>query len=222
MVGARGRYFVAMGDSITVGTNDDVPGDDASSDGRNVSHGFTPILNDLLTAQLGLPVTVLNEGQGGTTSGTGGAGGASRINSTKLRQTESQYWLIMFGTNDSKRPIRSGIGLLPGASGYSGSFKDSMQRIITSLKQSNKIPILAKVPFIVNAPVSQDRLIQDYNLVIDELVAANGITVTPPDFYNYFKQNPGQLTDNIHPNGAGYKAMADLWFQSLAGSGILN
>ena len=101
MVGARGRYFVAMGDSITVGTNDDVPGDDASSDGRNVSHGFTPILNDLLTAQLGLPVTVLNEGQGGTTSGTGGAGGASRINSTKLRQTESQYWLIMFGTNDS-------------------------------------------------------------------------------------------------------------------------
>ena len=222
VVGARGRYFVAMGDSITVGTNDDVAGDDASSDGRNVSHGFTPILNNLLTAQLGLPVTVLNEGQGGTTSGTGGAGGAGRINSTKLRQTESQYWLLMFGTNDSKRPIRSGKGLLPGASGYSGSFKDSMQRIVTSLKQSNKIPILAKVPFIRNAPVSQDRLIQDYNLVIDELVAANGITVTPPDFYTYFKQNPGQLPDNIHPNGAGYQAMARLWFESLAGSGILN
>ncbi|MGI8740315.1 MAG: SGNH/GDSL hydrolase family protein [Gammaproteobacteria bacterium] len=222
VVGARGRYFVAMGDSITVGAYDDVAGDDDSSDGRNVSHGFTPILNDLLTAQLGLPVTVLNEGQGGTTSGTGGRSGASRINSTKLRHTESQYWLIMFGTNDSKRPIRSGKGLLPGASGYSGSFKDAMQRIITSLKQSNKIPILAKVPFIRNAPVSQDRLIQDYNLVIDELVAANAITVTPPDFYGYFKQNPGQLPDNIHPNGAGYQAMANLWFQSLAGSGILN
>lgn len=222
VVGARGRYFVAMGDSITNGTGDDIAGDNASSDQRNVSRGFTPILNNLISAQPGLPVTVLNEGLGGTTSGTGGAGGAGRINSAKLRHTESQYWLIMFGTNDSKRPIRSGKGLLPGASGYSGSFKDSIQRIVTSLKQSNKIPILAKVPFIRNASASQDRLIQDYNLVIDELVASNAITVTPPDFYTYFKQNPSQLPDNIHPNGAGYQAMANLWFQALAGSGILN
>jgi len=222
VVGAKGRYFVAMGDSITNGTGDDIAGDNASSDQRNISRGFTPILNNRLTAQLGLPVTVLNEGLGGTTSGTGGAGGSGRINSAKQRHTESQYWLIMFGTNDSKRPIRSGKGLQPGDSGYSGSFKDSMQRIVTSLKQSSKIPVLAKVPFIRNASASQDRLIQDYNIVIDELVAANAISVTPPDFYTYFKQNPGQLPDNIHPNGAGYQAMAELWFNALAGSGILN
>ncbi|MGH8503550.1 MAG: SGNH/GDSL hydrolase family protein, partial [Gammaproteobacteria bacterium] len=222
VVGAKGRYFVAMGDSITNGTGDDIAGDNASSDQRNISRGFTPILNNRLSAQLGLPVTVLNEGLGGTTSGTGGAGGSGRVNSAKQRHTESRYWLIMFGTNDSKRPIRSGKGLQPGDSGYSGSFKDSMQRIVTSLKHSGKIPILAKVPFIRNASASQDRLIQDYNIVIDELVAANAISVTPPDFYTYFKQNPGQLPDNIHPNGAGYQAMAELWFNALAGSGILN
>ena len=163
----------------------------------------------------------MDEGLGGTTAGTGGTSGKSRISSAIARHTESQYWLITFGTNSSKRPILSGKGLLPGSAGYNGTYKDSMQRIITSLKQSKKIPILAKVPFISSAPAAQDRLIQDYNSVIDELVVANNIPVTPPDFYTYFKQHPTQLSDTIHPTGAGYQAMANLWFNALAGSGIL-
>jgi lysophospholipase L1-like esterase len=83
------------------------------------------------------------------------------------------------------------------------------------------MPILAKVPFFVNASASQDALILDYNIVVDELVQANNIPVTPPNFYAYFKQHPGQLPDNVHPNGNGYQAMAQLWFDALAGSGIL-
>jgi len=78
--------------------------------------------------------------------------------------------------------VPSGKGLLPGDAGYSGSFKDSMQRIITNLKQAKKIPLLAKVPFVVNASASRDKLIRDYIVVIDELVAANNIRVTPPIF----------------------------------------
>ena len=127
----------------------------------------------------------------------------------------------MFGTNDSGRRTPSGKGLLPGDNGYGGSFKEHMQGVITSLKQSGKTPLLAKVPFMVNN-ATRDRLIQDYNVVIDELIAANNIAVTPPDFYTYFKQNPALLPDNVHPNGKGYQAMAELWFNALAGSGILN
>jgi lysophospholipase L1-like esterase len=220
-VGAQGRYFVAMGDSITQGFADDIAEDDLSRDGRNAGGGYEPILNNFLSTQLARPVTVMDEGLGGTTAGTGGTSGKSRISSAIARHTESQYWLIMFGTNSSKRPILSGKGLLPGSAGYNGTYKDSMQRIITSLKQSKKIPILAKVPFISSAPAAQDRLIQDYNSVIDELVFANNIPVTPPDFYTYFKQHPTQLSDTIHPTGAGYQAMANLWFNALAGSGIL-
>jgi lysophospholipase L1-like esterase len=104
--------------------------------------------------------------------------------------------------------VPSGKGLLPGDAGYSGSFKDSMQRIITNLKQAKKIPLLAKVPFVVNASASRDQLIRDYIVVIDELVATNNIRVTPPDFYAYLKQNPGQLPDTVHPNGEGYQAIA--------------
>lgn len=102
------------------------------------------------------------------------------------------------------------------------SLGESMQRIITSLKQSNKIAILAKIPFVSNASASRDRRVRDYNAVIDELVAANDILVTPPDFYTYFKQHPNQLSDDLHPNGAGYQAMANLWFNALVSSGILN
>jgi lysophospholipase L1-like esterase len=118
-------------------------------------------------------------------------------------------------------PIRSGKGLQPGDGGYNGSFKDNMQKIITSLKQSNKVPILAKVPF-GKVSAARDRLIRDYNVVIDELVAANNIVVTPPDFYAYFKLHPEQLVDDVRPDGQGYQAMADLWFDALIGSGILN
>ncbi len=221
-VGLRGKYLVAMGDSITNGVGDDVAADDASQDQRNISRGFTPILNDLLTAHLGRPITVFNEGIGGTTAGNGIVSGASRINSTKEQHNQSQVWLIMFGTNDSGRPVPSGKGLLPGDGGYSGSFKDSMQRIISSLKQSDKIPVLAKVPFILNASATRDRLVRDYNAVIDELVAANNIPVNPPDFYTYFKQHPNLMADNLHPNGSGYQAMANLWSDALIGSGILD
>jgi hypothetical protein len=66
---------VGMGDSITNGFDDDVFADDASADGRNISRGYEPILNNKLSAQLGRPITVFNEDLGGTTVGTDSAGG---------------------------------------------------------------------------------------------------------------------------------------------------
>jgi len=60
-----------------------------------------------------------------------------------------------------------------------------------------------------------DSAIQQYNAVIDELVTLNGISVTPPDFYTYFKANQNQLADGLHPNEQGYQAMANMWFNVL-------
>ena len=50
------------------------------------------------------------------------------------------------------------------------------------------------------------------NVVVDELVAANNIAVTPPDFYSYFQKHPYEIPDGIHPNKIGYESMANLWF----------
>ncbi|HEX3035899.1 MAG TPA: SGNH/GDSL hydrolase family protein, partial [Thermodesulfobacteriota bacterium] len=233
-IGVLGHYLVAIGDSITNGVGDDFAADNESVDGRNLSWGYTPILNDLLSAQLSKPVIIVNEGIPGTKSGDGGGSGVSVVNSTKARHPGSEQWLILYGTNDSggTMPVPSGIDcteaqLQAGDPSCTGTYKANMRAIIKNLKDSGKVPVLAKVPFARNATVSRDQLIQEYNVVIDQLVSVteHNIGVTPPDFYTYFKNHQGEYADSLHPNGNGYISMVtatDLWLDALISSGILN
>jgi lysophospholipase L1-like esterase len=216
-----GDFYVAMGDSITAGLTgdgDDYPADDTSLDGRNTGGGYTPILNNLLTAARGTPNTIVNHGFGGVTS----AYGVSLIPVLLKKYPDSQYYLIFYGMNDARPwlPVPSGKGLKPGDTGYPGSFKDNMQRIIDAVKGAGKSPILAKIN--VALPVTGERnlLIEEYNVVIEELVSdpANNVTVQPPDFHSYYAQHyPTEYLDSIHPNGIGYQSMARLWCEMLTG-----
>jgi len=206
-----GNYYVAMGDSITRGAGNDVPSDGISQDGRNAGGGYESILNDLLTNAKGYPHTVINEGVGGIRS----IEGVSLIPSLLSRHPDAQYVLIELGTNDAITPVPSGLGLHPGDSGYPGTFKDNMQRIITSIKNAGKLPYLAKVPYSTGQYTARNLLYQAYNQVIEELVIENRISVVPPDFYSYFQSHQNQLPDGLHPNGIGNQAMANLWFQAL-------
>jgi lysophospholipase L1-like esterase len=210
-----GEYYVAVGDSITFGSQDDIPSDDTSLDGRNTGGGYEPILNNLLTAANGYPHTVVNEGVSGDTSADGAVG----ISTTLLDHPSANYYLVMYGTNDAETtlpggPVQSGFGLNPGDPGYDGSYKDNMQTIISAILAAGKTPYLAKVPF-TSDPLRSIASIQAYNVVIDELIFDNGIMVIPPDFYAHFDANRGELADGIHPNGVGYQSMADMWFTEL-------
>jgi lysophospholipase L1-like esterase len=221
-----GNYYVAVGDSITKGSGDNVFLDNTSKDGRNTGGGYEPILNDLLTNAKGYPHTVAKEGVAGHIA----VDGLALVPTLLQRHPKARYNLIQYGTNDSGAsgglPVPSGEGLNPGNTGYAGSFKDNMQQIITAFVQAGQTPLLAKVPVVI-APCAScapfpdpdaeppNSLIQGYNRVIDELVIANDIQVTPPDFYTYFKSHPEEFYDDLHPNGAGYQAMAKLWFQAL-------
>ena len=89
-----------------------------------------------------------------------------------------------------------------------------MQQIVTAVLAAGKTPYLAKVPFATLAGISQSAL-REYNAVIDELVALNGITVTPPNFYRHFKTHPSELADGLHPTETGYHAMGKMWFNVL-------
>jgi lysophospholipase L1-like esterase len=210
-----GNYYVAIGDSITRGFGDNIAADDTSQDERNTGGGYEPILNDRLTAaRNGRPQTVENEGIGGTTS----AQGLARIPTVLARHPSAQRFLVLYGTNDANpaSPVPSGLGLSPGHSGYPGTYKDNMQQIITALRSAGKTVVLGKVPF---ANDSRDALVQQYNMVIDELVAnpANGITVPPPDFHAYFAAHyQNEYSDTLHPNGTGYQSMARLWETALS------
>ena len=192
-----GEYYIAAGDSIT-----------RAEGGR----GFEPTLSDLLRNSKKYPITVANWGEDGATS----AGGAISISLMMSTVPWAKYYLIMFGTNDARLPrvVPSGKGLRPGDPGYSGSYKENLQRIISAIKSAGKIPCLAKVPYATKRSIDISS-IREYNVVIDELVAANDIAVPPPDFYSYFQKHPDQIPDGVHPNRIGYESMANLWFVAL-------
>ena len=219
-----GNYYVSIGDSITVGEGDDDNFDNVSQDGRNSGGGYEPILNDLLTdATGGIPHTIVNEGRGGQTSSYG----LSTISTFLAAHPESQRFLVQWGTNDARPwlPVPSGLGLSPGDGGYPGTFKDNMQQIIDAINAAGKEVCIAKPPIalgdgVESAPYAnpdtgaRSVLIKAYNQVIDELKndLSNSIVVTPPDFYSLFNENVAggkrydfEYTDNLHPNGEGYR-----------------
>jgi lysophospholipase L1-like esterase len=197
--------YIAVGDSITLGQGDNNPVDGI---------GYEPILSNLITTRKGYPITLANEGVGGTSS----ADGAASISSTLSKYPSAIYYLVMYGTNDAYilgPPVPSGKGLHSGDPGYSGSYKHNMKTIISAIKSYGKIPCLAKVPYTANS-IIVDSSIQDYNQVINELVVEDGILVTPPNFYTHFLDHPEEYTaDGFHPNGTGYQSMANLWFNAL-------
>lgn len=194
--------YVAVGDSITAGSHDDIP-----SDGI----GFEPVLATLLTTGKGYPIAVANEGVSGATS----ADGAATISSTLSKYPSAKYYLVMYGTNDAYIPaVPSGRGLFPGDPGYNGSYKNNMQIIISAVLAAGKTPYLAEVPY-TSDPLRSDAMIFEYNAVVDELFLTNDILVTPPPFYSYFQSHTGELSDGVHPNGAGYQSMGNLWFDAL-------
>jgi lysophospholipase L1-like esterase len=191
-----GEYYVAVGDSITRGSGDNIPSDDVSLDGRNSGGGFEPILNNLLTGVKGYPHTVVNAGVSGETS----ANGVNRISSVLSGNPSAKYILVLYGTNDASIPAVS-----------KADYKANMQAIITAIKNAAKVPYLAKVPYTLD-PLRSNPLIQEYNAAIDELRDSNGISVVAPDFYFWFESHPGELGDGIHPSGIGYQSMANQWF----------
>jgi lysophospholipase L1-like esterase len=230
-----GGYYVAMGDSITLGLGDDFDGDDTSLDGRDRSSGYAPILNNFLAESKEFPHRIVNEGVAGARS----VNGAVFIQALLAKHPGAQAFLVQYGTNDSyssPAPIPSGLGLLPVDDGYHGSYKDYMQQIVDAVLEAGKEVYLARIPVALGQTsngtpfpdpqtASRNKRIRDYNEVVLELAHANGITLSFPDFYAYFtEENPEtgrfryeeEFADNLHPNGLGYQSMARLWKESIA------
>ncbi|MBL4851937.1 MAG: hypothetical protein JKY90_06615, partial [Gammaproteobacteria bacterium] len=214
-VGTNGIHLHSFGDSITNGLEDDISSDDVSADTRNTGGGYAPILNDLLSADNSMPVTVINDGNSGEESFEG----ALRIEAIIQRTPEAQAFLVFYGANDSggTMPTLSGLGLAVDDAGYAGSFKDNIQQIIDAALSAGKVIFLAKAPpYFANTV--RNVIVDGYNQVIDELVFENEFSYVPPDLHGYFTANPSEYSiDGIHPDGVGYQSIANLWCQGLDG-----
>jgi lysophospholipase L1-like esterase len=227
-VGTGGIHLLALGDSITFGLLDDIAGDDTSTDTRNSGGGYAPVLNDYLSAyNAGNPVTVINNGNSGELTSTG----AGRMGVVLARTPAVEAYLVGYGTNDSggSLPTPSGLGLSPGDSGYTASYKDYLQQIIDAVVPppplgAGKLVYFAKIPpYLKNT--TQNTRVQEYNLVIDELIAqlkvdypSSYLNYTPPDFHSYFTANQVEMSSGlVHPNGTGYQSMGRLWCEALNG-----
>jgi lysophospholipase L1-like esterase len=215
----RGDTYVAIGDGITYGLGDDRGIDDNSADGRNLLGGFESVLADELRAKRGYPVAVVNQG----VIGGSAFSGAASINQVLQNYPEAGYFMLMFGHNDFSAGRPSGLGLHPGNPGYTGSFKDYMQRMITAIRAAGKVPLISKHTPVNPFDGEVDLAMREYNLVIDELTADgnNGIPVASPDIYNFFFVNesaaPGAFYSTpTEPSGLGYRAIADLWRKAIA------
>ncbi len=196
--------YVAIGDSITRGSHDDITADGI---------GYEPILAGLLKNETGYVNVVANEGVSGNTS----ADGLNALPTVLANNQAARYILILYGTNDAFLPVPSGLGLMPKDPGYAGTFKDNMQRIITAVVAAGKIPYLAKIPFATGSFANLDPLIEKYNNVVDELAIYNGIDVVPPNLYCLYQTYPDQLSDGLHPTGVGYQSLAHYWLNALTG-----
>ena len=224
-VGTGGVHLVGLGNSIAGGLKDDINGDDTSLDGRNTSGGYQSVLNDLIAADTSGPITVLADGNAGENT----AEGVARINAVLARNPEAQGFLLLYGANDARasRILDSGLGLYPGDSGYDGSFKDYMEQLMSAILDAGKQVFPGKaLPKFVNGNSNDpgvatlNAALQQFNLVIDELLADFGLdgSYQAPDFYSYFIANPGEMdADGVHPNGTGYQSLARGWCESLDG-----
>jgi lysophospholipase L1-like esterase len=233
-VGVGGKFLVGFGDSITNGVGDDYDDDNDASNGKNLNRGYLPVLSDLLSNSLSVDTTVFiaNEGLGGTTA----KDGRDRLAETMARYPDSQIWLILFGTNDSAgtMPVPSGVNCRepynfdPNHPEYDSdcrsTFKGYLRDIVLQLKARQKIPVLAQVPYIKNAPTSRISLLFEYNQVVRDLHVFHQIAVEPPGFYGHFSDpaNQDHFFDNTHPNGIGYIDMANLWYEKLINSPLFD
>lgn len=206
VVGVGGNYIIAVGDSITNGSRDEDPENNVSLDGRIVAtQGFEAPLNDELTVRTDRPHIVFNEGIGGDRS-IELAG--QRIDSIMERHPRAGTMLLLIGTND----VWDNISV--------DQFEINVRTIVTAAltDEVDRVFIALIPPFYnANQAVLNSR-VATYNTRIQEIIAdpADNLFLGP-DFFTLFENNYPALydADGVHPNDAGYQAMANAWADVL-------
>jgi lysophospholipase L1-like esterase len=241
---ARGDVVAALGDSTTEGLGEGPwqPGEQEllgffpdwlaarrslqtsrpdwiSADGRNFPQAgltmhpasrpaFAIELARQLAARRGHPVLVLNDGWSGTTSD-----GYMRISTSayfahQMAATSPNAWLVNLGAND------------PLVNRSPAEYGDRLQALVDNLEKLYGAPpqaIHVACPTYAAEP-ARNQAEAHYLPEIDGLRARANLGPAP-NFFAFYRDHPEAVADAVHPNFAGYAAMAQLWGAALAGQG---
>jgi len=207
VVGMGGDYYITVGDSITNGSKDENPTNNNSADGRMVARqGFQARLNDELTIATERPQIIFNEGIGGDKSQQLNE---DRIDSIIDRHPQANKMLLLIGTNDvwASVPV--------------DDFEDHVMQVINiAMTDSIEELYIARIPPFYN---DQQEVLNSrvavYNARIEQIAAVDpsDSIFLGPDFYAIFEGKVATYysSDGVHPNDAGYQAMADGWKEIL-------
>ncbi len=191
VIRSDGKTIIGYGDSITQG----FPYVKEAGDGRRIG-GYEPDL-EVITRRFDWKTKVLNYGVGGEPT----ALGLNRLGNQTLGKHKAKYVLILEGTNDL---IYYGISV--------DSTLYFLSKMIDKSRAFNVIPVIATLTPDTKFP--QKNIPTSYNPRIKKMALQKNSVLA--DQYAATVSNWASLADDgIHPNRAGYKVMAQAWYDAL-------
>jgi acyl-CoA thioesterase I len=103
----------------------------------------------------------------------------SEIDTLLELNSDFHFWILAYGMGDAENNQSPG----------EANFKESMQAVIDKLKDAGKVPL---IPRLEKTTDSNHQNVGEFNAVIDELVAENGLPAAP-DLYALFSEQPELL-----------------------------
>ena len=218
--------YVVIGDSISVGLDDNTAGDGASQNGwMQSSMGYEAILMDHLAVLQSQPSIVHKAATPGDTSVISET---QRMSSILERHVDANKAIITLGVNDAGGVIFTPSGLGCSGAGCNGTYKGYLQSMIDQLDTAGKSTIVtlspprfgdaSQAPYADPANHTRNLLIRDqYNTVISTELVNHQIG---PDYYDYFLGSENRFylyATNLHPNALGYVVMAQLLSNMITG-----
>ncbi len=194
---------IGLSDPISL-DNRNYPQEDISSSLYRMS--YLRELNDSLSAHFGYPMFIMNEGYSGYKASDFDSLILTSSWSNRQASLAPNRWLVHLGANDASNSVSS------------STFSTNMQTIITALINTyNTTPknIILSRPLYWQGNATTESFEQSYFTKISDLVSNNNLSSSVPDFYTYFQAHPELYVDSIHPNTAGYTAVASLFETSL-------
>jgi lysophospholipase L1-like esterase len=138
---------------------------------------------------------------GGINSLTSGDGAEALP--TWLAAFPGRYVGLSYGTNDANRDLSP------------EAFTANYEAMVQAALAAGKVPVVPKIPWARRPNVQRNGPL--LNARLEQLYAAYPEIVRGPDFWAYYLQHHGLISDDdLHPTEAGYAAYRELWADAMA------